>query len=80
MMSSMATTETTGNPVETLSDFERVEKMLDHIDGQLHDLIRKVDGMQEFIDQHRPALARGLALMDPGAKVRAMLPGGRRRG
>lgn len=79
MMSSMATTETSGNPVETVSDHDQIMKTLDHIDLQLHDLCRTVDGIEAFISEHRPALARGLALMDPGAKVRAMLPG-RKRG
>jgi hypothetical protein len=64
MMGRMATPKTTGNPPETLSDHERIEKTLDHLDAAI----------VEFIDLHRPALARGLALMDPGAKVRAMLP------
>ncbi len=70
----MAATETTGNPPETLSDhdvlmvtLDRLERKLDHIDESLHELTR-------FIDAHKPALARGLALMDPGAKVRSMLP------
>ena len=85
----MTAAKTSGNPVETLSDdsgddviaysLAGIGKRLDHLDEGIHDLIRKVDGLQEFIDQHRPALARGLALMDPGAKVRAMLPG-RKRG
>jgi hypothetical protein len=74
MMGRMATPKTSGNPTETLSDhdvlmvtLDRLERKLDHIDEGLHELTR-------FIDLHKPALARGLALMDPGAKVRAMLP------
>jgi hypothetical protein len=78
MMGGMATPKTSGNETETLSDYERIEKTLDHIDNQLHELCQKVDGIAAFIDLHRPALARGLALMDPGAKIRAMLPGGKR--
>jgi hypothetical protein len=75
MMGRMATPKTSGNPPETLSDYQRIEGMLGHIDNQLHDLGQKVDGLLAFIELHRPALARGLALMDPGAKVRSMLPG-----
>jgi hypothetical protein len=74
MMGRMATPKTSGNPTETLSDYERIEKTLDHIDTGLHELCQKVEGIEAFIDLHRPALARGLALMDPGAKVRSMLP------
>lgn len=74
----MATPETTGNQAETLSDTERILKTLDHIDTQLHDLTRTVDGLQAFINEHRPALMRGLGMLDPGAKVRSMIPGKRR--
>lgn len=74
----MTEAKTAGNQGETLSDItehQAVMKTLDHLDSQLHDLDRKMAGILEFIAEHRPALARGLALMDPGAKVRSMLPG-----
>lgn len=86
MMGSMATTETTSNPPETLSDFERLEKILDHQDQGIHQIQQDLERIEDrlisllaFIELHKPALARGLALMDPGAKMRAMLPG-RKRG
>lgn len=50
-----------------MSDDE-LRKRLDHIDEMLHDITR-------FIDDHRPALARGLSLMDPGARLRGLIPG-----
>jgi hypothetical protein len=63
--------------METLSDSELV-KRLDHLDVQMHELHQKIDGIAAFIDEHRPALARGLSLMDPGAKLRDMLAGKKR--
>jgi len=75
----MAATETTGNPPETLSDTEVILKHLAHIDEGIHEVERKLTEVLSFIDLHRPALARGLALMDPGAKIRDMLPGRKAR-
>jgi hypothetical protein len=74
----MPPAKTSGNQPETLSDHDTIMHTLEHIDTQLHELDRKLTGVLEFIDLHRPALARGLALMDPGAKVRAMLPSRRK--
>jgi hypothetical protein len=76
----MATAKTSGNPPETLSDTELILKHLAHIDEGVHEVERqlaantaKLDAVLAFIEEHRPALARGLSLMDSGAKVRAML-------
>lgn len=83
----MRPAETFGNQVQTVSDeadavaslfrienhlFE-LEKKLDHLDEQVHGLVR-------LIDEHRPLLARAAALADPGAKVRAMLHPRKARG
>jgi hypothetical protein len=76
----MTAAKTSGNPPETLSDTELILKHLSHMDEGIHAIERRLDGIAEFIEEHRPALARGLALMDSGAKIRSMLPGGRRRG
>jgi hypothetical protein len=78
MMGGMPPAKTSGNPPETLSDHDTIVRTLEHIDTQLHELDRKLGGVLEFIDLHRPALARGLALMDPGAKIRTMLPSRRK--
>ena len=43
-----------------------LERKLDHVDEQIHGLVR-------LIDEHKPLLAQAAALADPGAKVRAML-------
>jgi hypothetical protein len=63
--------KTAGNETETLSDREfleqlayRVESRLDHIDVQVHEI-------SQFIEEHRPALARGLALMSAGTRLGA---------
>jgi hypothetical protein len=84
MMGGMPPAKTSGNQPETLSDesgddiitysLESIGKRLDHLDDGIHALERQLTVITEFIDLHRPALARGLALMDPGAKVRSMLP------
>jgi len=82
----MATPKTSSNQAETDSDLlsapDMIVKQLAHLDEGVHAIERQIAGLDfklaaivEFIDLHRPALARGLALMDPGAKVRAMLPG-----
>jgi hypothetical protein len=46
-----------------------LQRQADHIDVQVHE-------MRQFIDEHRPALARGLALVNAGSK----LSGWRKRG
>jgi hypothetical protein len=48
---------------------------LDHLDEGVHALDRKISDIAAFIDEHKPALARGLSLMDPGAKLRGFLKG-----
>lgn len=65
---------TPNSDTESLSDrelLERIAKQLDHVDLMVH-------GVSRFIDDHRPALAKGLAMLDSPAakamaKVRAML-------
>lgn len=80
----MEAAETAGNQAQTWSDAEIAGallrsvdsliaaseahgKQLDHMDEQIHEMVR-------VLDEHRPLLARAQALMDPGARVRAMLP------
>jgi hypothetical protein len=77
MIMSVTDIKTAGNPAETLSDRELLEVLagrveilirettgrLNHMDGLLHDTERNVREIREFIEEHRPALARGLALM-----------------
>jgi hypothetical protein len=41
-----------------------------HIDEGIHSIERKLDQVLEFIEEHKPALDRAKALMDPGAKLR----------
>jgi hypothetical protein len=60
--------------METLSDAELV-KRLDHLDEIAHRTEQKLDEILAFITEHRPALARGLSLMDPGAKLRGFVTG-----
>lgn len=82
----MTAVKTTGNQGETHSDpaWEAVarlvtlEKKLDHIEELAHLTEQRCARIEEFIDEHRPALARGMALMDPGKAVRSMLPGKRK--
>jgi hypothetical protein len=74
----MAVRETDNNPVETVSNQELAAR-LDHLDAMTHDLLREVREVTAFINEHKPALARGLALVDPGAKLREMLPGGKKK-
>ena len=57
---------------ETLSDSELI-KRLNHLDEGIHALQRQLGEIAAFIDEHRPALARGLSLMDPGAKLRSAM-------
>jgi hypothetical protein len=85
MINRVTDIKTAGNPQETLSDrdflvqladriestlafigarLDAVEKQADHIDVQVHEI-------GQFIDEHRPALARGLALMSAGSKLGA---------
>jgi hypothetical protein len=40
-----------------------VMKQLDHLDLMVHEV-------HQFIEEHKPALAKGLALLDPGSSVR----------
>jgi hypothetical protein len=72
--------------LETLSDSELI-KRLNHIDELAHcteqTVIRieqAVLRMELFIDEHKPALARGLSLMDPGAGLRKFVTGKNKRG
>jgi hypothetical protein len=81
----MAVRETDNNPVGTVSNQE-LARRLDHIDEMLHHNAQRdvetraaVARIEKFIEEHRPALARGLALVDPGAKLREMLPGGKKK-
>lgn len=84
MMMRMGTTETAGNHWETASDIAfnetegeafrlavlqaiadrlaLIDKQLIHIDAQVHELTR-------FVDEHKPALARAMALLHPGAGI-----------
>ena len=85
MINGVTDIKTAGNPQETLSDrdflmqlansitnmiaglsdrLDLVQRQADHIDVQVHEI-------GQFIDEHRPALARGLALMSAGAKLGA---------
>jgi ABC-type transporter Mla subunit MlaD len=71
--------------VETLSDREllgsladRLDELikstserLDHMDDLLHDTERNVREIHAFIEEHRPALAKGLALMSAGTRLGA---------
>jgi hypothetical protein len=45
-------------------DLERISQQADHLDVQVHEI-------SQFIEEHRPALARGLALMSAGSKLGA---------
>jgi len=63
--------------METMSD-EDLGKRLDHLDEGIHAIQQQLDGLQSFIDEHRPALARSLSLMDPGAKLRGLVTGKKR--
>lgn len=70
----MSPVETVSNPSETGSDIsarlDAIEAMLAHLQDHVHEVAR-------FIDEHKPALARGLALLDPGNGVRRFLGGKR---
>jgi len=41
-------------------------KQLDHVDSMIHELVR-------FVDEHRPALSRALAFLEPGKGIRDYL-------
>lgn len=69
----MTDTKTAGNQPETHGYEGYVIGRLDHMDETLHDIQRTLAGIQSFIDEHRPALARGLSLMDPGAAARKFM-------
>jgi len=43
---------------------DMLDKKADHIDVQVHEI-------SQFIEEHRPALARGLALMSAGTRLGA---------
>ena len=58
-------------------DWSDLRKRLDHIDDILHRIDQRTAAIEDFIDEHRPALARGLSLMDPGAGIRKILGGKR---
>jgi len=58
---------------ETLSDYAKLTRRLDHLDEGIHAIQRDLTTIVCFIEEHRPALARGLSLMDPGAKLRSAM-------
>lgn len=61
--------------LETLSDHELMVSLIARIDalGKRIDHVNAgVHQVQQFIDEHRPALARALSLMDPGAGLREL--------
>lgn len=57
---------------ETLSDSELI-KRLNHLDEGIHAVQQQLGEITAFIDEHKPALARGLSLMDPAAGLRKIL-------
>jgi len=68
---------------DLLSAPDMIVKQLDHLDTMLHELAQTVSlqGTQlgeihAFIQEHRPALAKALSLLDPGKGVRSFLTGG----
>lgn len=91
MINDVTETKTAGNQGETLSDrdfalsmatmvenmligvsdrLDLVQKQADHIDAQVHEI-------GQFIEEHRPALARGLALMSAGSRLGAWRKSGK---
>ena len=59
----------TDNETVGLTDREFLEQLaarVNHVDDMAHEIDRKVTEIASFIDEHRPALARGLALMGGG--------------
>lgn len=76
----MAAIKSESNHAETLeidgTSFEdRVLAKLDHLDAMVHALEQRVAGVQGFVEDHRPALERGLGMLDPGAKLRGLVTG-----
>lgn len=61
-----------------INEVETNTKRLDHFDEILHLIDQRSTEILAFIDEHKPALARGMALMDPGAKLRTMMGKGKR--
>jgi len=62
-----------GEYPEPDGDFADLRKRLDHIDTILHGIAQGTAQILAFIEEHRPALAHGLSLMDPGAKLRSAM-------
>jgi DNA repair ATPase RecN len=48
---------------EMAAQLEVQARQLDHLDGMVHEI-------HQFIAEHKPALNKALALMDPGTSVR----------
>jgi len=61
-------------------DWADMRKRVDHLDDVVHRIEQHTAAILDFIDEHRPALARGLSLMDPGAGIRKILGGKRGNG
>lgn len=51
---------------ELLARLDMHQKQLDHIDCMLHEV-------HQFIEEHKPALGRALAFLDPGKSMRDYL-------
>ena len=51
---------------DTAADIAIQRKQLDHLDVMVHEV-------HQFIEEHRPALAKALAFLDPGKSVRAFM-------
>ena len=65
----MAIPETVYDEGQTLSDRElldRLARQVDHLDVMVHEI-------HQFITVNAPHLERLLPLMDPGAKIRALM-------
>ena len=65
----MAMPETVYDEGQTLSDRElldRLARQVDHLDVMVHEI-------HGFIAENRPHLERFLPLLDPGAKIRAVM-------
>lgn len=57
---------------EILLDKDEVRrKQLDHLDGMLHEV-------WQFVEEHKPALAKALAFLEPGRSLRDYFGKGRR--
>ena len=79
----MTTIKTDNNPDETLSNQELADRLdilaaaltmrLDHLDSGVHEIQQRIGVVQEFIDAHRPALARAMGMLDPGSRLRAAM-------